>query len=155
KKREIKELEVAVKALESKLAEAEARSKQIQAAIAEAESVIAGLSKEGHQEELSFVKMEKDLRQLEETTARHTERALVVARELEQIGEERRDIDGELGRSAAAIAELEAQKNDHEVQIAAFQNEILVERARAKELRERVTALKVAVAARAERRDSG
>jgi chromosome segregation protein len=153
KKREIKELADHVRILEARVRIAEERHATLKSRIAELERAIKDLSKEGHQEELSIVKLERDLRRLEENLQRGSEERRAHAEELGLIGEKAAQLTGESESSRSTLRELETARSDMERQVGERTVATNSLRESARSLSQQVTELKVTVAANAERRE--
>ncbi|MCC7382660.1 MAG: chromosome segregation protein SMC [Deltaproteobacteria bacterium] len=153
KKREIQELGAQVEALETQVRVLEDRHGKLELRIGQIEDAVRDLSREGHQEDLSIVKLEQDLRSVLETAARHSERAAEIVLEIEQILGERAELDAEADRSESAMRDLETRRAEIEAEVADQLVELGALKQESGALSERVTQLKVAVASSQEKRE--
>jgi chromosome segregation protein len=153
KKREIAELTETVQALELEVRQAEEKHRTLKQLILEAEQAIQGLSRDGHAEDLSIVKLEQDVRGLRENAARQAERRVHLQRDLDAMVEERGAIEAERKRSHEVVAELGARRDQAKQAVEAASAQLQGLRQRGQQLGAAVTELKVNVAATAEKRE--
>ncbi len=153
KKREMKELAVLVESQEECLSALEGEREHLREALRESEERLREVDGARHGQALKVKDSEKDLQRLEETRARLDERLEVLVLEDEQLHGEERELDRRLEETLNARGDLEGQRLEHEDALARIQEETQILRREIAVVRDRVTALKVAVAGLRERED--
>ncbi|MDY0270557.1 chromosome segregation protein SMC [Trichloromonas sp.] len=153
KKREMKELAVRVESQEECLSALEGEREHLREALRESEERLREVDGARHGQALKVKDSEKDLQRLEETRARLDERLEVLVLEDEQLHGEERELDRRLEETLNARGDLEGQRLEHEDALARIQEETQILRREIAVVRDRVTALKVAVAGLRERED--
>lgn len=154
KKREIEELRVTVSHKERDFAAVETKHKDLSRRIHKIEEALEKLSHQRHEEELSTVKLEKDLRSLEETVARHHEHEATIRLEIDNTRRELESISVERERVRGTLLELESRRGGFEGFVTERTAALDAHKADIAARRARVTELRVRAAASQERKDS-
>jgi chromosome segregation protein len=152
-KREIKELDDQVRMLEARVRITEERHSTLKNRIAELDRAIKELSKEGHLEEISIVRLERDLKRIEENLARHADERRRQDEEIGQIMDREAATAHEAEGSRSTLRALEEERAGREARVQQRAAATSTLREQARVLAEQVTSLKVTAAANAERRD--
>lgn len=154
KKREIAELETGLKSLEERYQETVARHQSLQKQIGQTEGVLKGLSQHQHDEELAVATQERDLHRAGEDLAKLRERLGALQREATQLADGLQALEAEEQSSRGQVAHGQADRELHEERIKQWVAEAESLRSRNELLNERVTTLRVKVAATAEKDES-
>lgn len=154
KKREIRELSRETVILEEAVNGMSAERSALLADIAEAEESLAELRDRLHRAELNFANAGKDLQRIRSDHQRLDERLALNMLEDDQFREEKEILDREMSDSALKRGAAEERKSILETEIAARQDSLSIKRLELGEMREKVTAAKVRVAALQEKRES-
>jgi chromosome segregation protein len=152
-KREIKELDDQVRMLDARVRIAEDRHGTLKSRIADLDRAIKDLSKEGHLEEISIVRLERDLKRVEENLSRHADERKHHEQEVAGIVDKETETSIEADASRTMLRELEAERQGAEAHLEARAQSTSTLKEKARVLAEQVTALKVTVAANLERRE--
>ena len=155
KKREMKALEKQVKALEDEVASLNRQRDAVRQDSVETEQSLRRTEQELHQSELRVVDSRKDLDGLRLENVRLLERVEVLSLEEEQLHEEHTSLQKTKEQSSSSRVAREGEKRELEALVGRHQEELLGLRARAAEVRQMVTTLKVNLASLREREESG
>lgn len=153
KKREMKELTVAVERLLAEVADLDRLRLQLRDDQREAEEELREVDTALHRQALKVMDSEKDFARLQENQARMQDRLEVLSFEAEQMHEEGELLDRQLDEDGAGRRSREAQKLQQEEAVTQRQEELQLLRRDLGIVRERVTVLKVSVASMRERED--
>jgi len=153
KRREMKELAEKVRQLEGLVDNLQVERIRLREELAEAEERLRETEAALHRKELKVVDSEKDLLRITGEAGRLNERLEVLSLEEDQLHEERAELEGRLREVSRGREEQEAQKARHETEMTRLQEELQILRRETETVRERVTALKVAVASLHEREE--
>ncbi len=154
KRREIRELEEAVAALERELAQAQAAHQALEQARLQLDVDIQQLEKDIHSSEIEQVQHAKDLEATDAELGRLAERLEVVGYELEQLGVELATLDRDHAEAAVRAASAESRQREVEQSI---QSRQAAAQQRQQELEQRadeITNLRVLLASREEKLSS-
>ncbi len=152
-KREIAELEDAVRRLEAKVTVESERQNTLKHRVVDVEGQLTTLSHERHQEELSIVNLERDLKKLEEEAAREGAERDAKAEEIAFLRSKKSDLVEKRDTAAAAIAAHEAEKERLEETVVHLRTLSTEQQGKVQALQESVTEIRVQVAANREKRD--
>jgi chromosome segregation protein len=155
KKREIKELASRVAHLDGEVEELQNLRLRLREELSVTEGELRDAEAALHRNELKVADCEKDLTRGREDSVRLQERLEVLSLEEDQLHEEREELERQLAEACRGREERERQKTDQEEIVTRLQEELQVQRGQMEVVRERATALKVAVASIRERRESG
>ena len=104
------------------------------------------------EEELSQLRLERDVARLQEELTRIAQRDQVLHHEVEQLRNGLAEVSREEQASRDAVAAGEGEQSEREARLRALQGELLKARERAEAVQAEVTKAKVSAAAVAERR---
>ncbi len=153
KRRELLELADVVRELEAKLQLANAQVAQIAARVQTADAAVKRLVHEEREEELSQLRLERDVTRLQDEIARLGQREQVLQTEQRALENAIGEVAREETQSREAVAVGEGEQSDREARLRALQAELLRARERAEAVQAEVTKHKVSAAAVAERRE--
>ena len=154
KKREIKELALAVAGLERQVAELASGRELCRAELAATEEELR-LARQGlHQADMALLNQEKDLQRAREECQRLNERLAVKGLEDEQLAEEQTLLEREQAEAQGRRQGGEERKGGLEAEVERLQEELTVQRRSIEGVREEVTAMKVRAAALKEKREA-
>ena len=153
KRREVQELAETVQDLEARLQQATGHVEQLAARLQSADTAVKRLVHEEREEELSQLRLERDVGRLQEELGRISQRDQVLHHERETLEHALQDVSREEQASRDAVAAGEGEQNDREARLRALQAELLKARERAEVVQAEVTRAKVNAAALAERRE--
>src|SRR5206468_8677648 len=108
---------------------------------------------EEREEELSQLRLERDVTRLQEELHRISQRDFVLVQELESLQNALSDVQREETESRDAVAKGEGEQTEREARLRSLQAALLEARGRAEAVQAEVTKAKVSVAAVAERRE--
>jgi chromosome segregation protein len=153
KRREVQELAEKVQDLEARLHQATGHVEQLAARLQSAETAVKRLVHEEREEELSQLRLERDVGRLQEELGRISQRDQVLHHERETLEHALHEVSREEQTSRDAVAAGEGEQSDREARLRALQAELLKARERAEAVQAEVTRAKVNAAALAERRE--
>ena len=153
KRRELQELAETVQELEAKLVLANEQVAQIAARVQAADTAVKRLVHEEREEELSQLRLERDVGRLQEELARLSQREQVLRQERESLGGAIAEVAREEASSRDAVSAGEGEQSEREARLRALQGVLLRARERAEQVQAEVTKHKVSAAALAERRE--
>src|SRR5207248_4825594 len=153
KRREVQELAGTVQELELRLHLATEQAQQLSARLQAAETQVKLLVHEEREEELSQLRLERDVARLQEDLTRIAQRDQVLHHESEQLEGAMNEVAREEQTSRDAVAAGEGEQTEREARLRAMQGDLLRARERAEAVQAEVTKAKVNAAALAERRE--
>ncbi len=153
KRREVQELAEKVQDLEARLHQATGQVEQLAARLQSAETAVKRLVHDEREEELSQLRLERDVGRLQEELGRISQRDQVLHHERETLEHALHEVSREEQTSRDAVAAGEGEQSDREARLRALQAELLKARERAEAVQAEVTRAKVNAAALAERRE--
>ena len=153
KRREVQELAETVQELEARLHLAAERVQQLASRVQTADTAVKRLLHEEREEELSQLRLERDVGRLQEEIARIAQRGQVLHQEMEHLGGALSEVTREEQASREAVARGEGEQSEREARLRTLQAELLSARGRAESVQAEVTKAKVSAAAVAERRE--
>ncbi len=153
KRREVQELAETVQDLEARLHLATSRGEQLAARVLATDTQVKRLIHEEREEELSQLRLERDVHRLEEDLGRIAQRDEVLHHETESLRNALGEVEREEQASRDAVAQGEGEQSEREARLRALQGELLGARERAEAVQAEVTRAKVSAAAVAERRE--
>src|SRR5262249_37254695 len=142
-----------VKDLEAKLALMNAQVQQLQQRVQNTDTLQKRLVHEEREEELTQLRLERDVTRLSEELARIAQRDQILFQELEHLTNALNEVQREEGESRDAVAAGEGEQTEREARLRALQSALLEARGRAEAVQAEVTKAKVSMAAVAERRE--
>jgi chromosome segregation protein len=153
KRRELQELAETVQELEARLhlltQEVQALGVRVQSADAQQKRLVH----EEREEELSQIRLERDVARLQDELTRIGQRDLVLAQELEALENALSEVSREEQESRDAVSAGEGEQSEREARLRSLQAALLEARSRAEAVQAEVTRAKVNAAAVAERRE--
>ena len=153
KRRELQELAETVQELEAKLHLATGQVTQLLARVQAADTAVKRLVHEEREEELSQIRLERDVGRLQDELSRIAQRDQVLAQEGETLQNALGEVAREEQQSRDAVSSGEGEQSEREARLRALQGELLKARERAESVQAEVTRAKVNAAAVAERRE--
>src|SRR5207237_837778 len=153
KRREVQELAETVQDLESRLHLVTDRLQQLSARLQATDTQVQRLVHEEREEELSQLRLERDVARLQEDLTRIAQRDQVLHHETEQLESAMTEVAREEQTSRDAVAAGEGEQREREARLRAMQSDLLRARERAESVQAEVTKAKVSAAALAERRE--
>jgi chromosome segregation protein len=153
KRREVQELAETVQELEARLHLASERVEQLAARVQAADTQVKRLVHEEREEELSQLRLERDVTRLQEELTRIAQRDQVLHHEVENLESALAEVAREEETSRDAVAAGEGEQSEREARLRALQSDLLKARERAEAVQAEVTKTKVSAAAVAERRE--
>jgi chromosome segregation protein len=153
KRRELQELAETVQALEAKLQLANQQISLLAARVQTADTAAKRLVHEEREEELSQIRLERDVARLQEELSRIAQRDQVLHQEIDNLQNALNEVTREEEQSRDAVATGEGEQSEREARLRALQGELLKARERAESVQSEVTRAKVNAAALAERRE--
>jgi len=153
KRREVQELAETVQGLEARLHQATERVEQVAGRVQTADTQVKRLIHEEREEELSQLRLERDVTRLQEELTRIAQRDQVLHHEVEQLRNALAEVAREEQASRDAVAAGEGEQSEREARLRVLQAEVLKARERAEAVQAEVTKAKVNAAAVAERRE--
>ena len=153
KRREVQELAETVQELEAKLHMLTNSVTLLAARVQTADTTVKRLVHEEREEELSQIRLERDVARLQEDLARIAQRDQVLRQEAESLNNALGEVTREEQSSRDAVAAGEGEQSEREARLRALQAELLKARERAEAVQAEVTKAKVSAAAVAERRE--
>ncbi len=151
KKREIAELASEVARVEERYNEILTRHYTLQKQMGQTESVLKGLAKNQHAEELNLASQEKDLHKASEDLARVRERLAAVEAEEVQLAHSHGALVHEEENSRGEVAHGQADREGREERVRQLTNELESLRQRSETVSSELTGLRIKVAAGSER----
>ncbi|MCA1826583.1 MAG: chromosome segregation protein SMC [Myxococcales bacterium] len=153
KRREVSELAQTVQDLEARLHLLNDQVTQLAARVQTADTTVKRLVHEEREEELSQLRLERDVARLQEDLSRIAQRDQVLHQEREHLSGALGEVTREERSSRDAVAAGEGEQSEREARLRALQAELLKARERAEAVQADVTRAKVSAAAVAERRE--
>src|SRR5437667_135401 len=153
KRREVQELAETVQELEGRLHLATDRLQHLSARLQGADTQVKRLVHEEREEELSQLRLERDVARLQEDLTRSAQRDQVLQHETEQLESAMNEVARDEQTSRDAVAAGEGEQSEREARLRAMQGDLLRARERAESVQAEVTKAKVSAAALAERRE--
>jgi chromosome segregation protein len=154
KKREMKDLEKQVKALDTEVSTLNQRRETLRDEAQSTEISLRRTEQELHHQEIRVVDSRKDLDGLQQEDARLQERIEILSLEEEQLHEEHETLQKTLQDSTDTRVSSEGEKRELEALVTRLQEELQLLREQGNEARQGVTALKVSLASLREREES-
>jgi chromosome segregation protein len=151
KKREIAELAAEVARVEERYNEILTRHYTLQKQMGQTESVLKGLAKNQHAEELNLASQEKDLHKASEDLARVRERLAAVEAEEVQLAHSHGALVHEEENSRGEVAHGQADREGREERVRQLTSELESLKQRSETVSSELTALRIKVAAGSER----
>ena len=153
KRREVQELADTVQELEARLQLATERVQQLGARVQATDTQVKRLLHEEREEELSHLRLERDVARLQEDLGRIAQRDQVLRHETEHLESAMGEVAREEQASREAVAAGEGEQSEREARLRALQADLSRARERAESVQAEVTKAKVSNAAIAERRE--
>jgi chromosome segregation protein len=153
KRREVQELAETVQGLEARLYLTTQRVEQLTARVQTADTQVKRLVHDEREEELSQLRLERDVARLQEELTRIAQRDQVLHHEVEQLRNGLAEVSREEQASRDAVAAGEGEQSEREARLRALQGDLMQARERAEAVQAEVTKAKVSAAAVAERRE--
>ena len=153
KRRELQELAETVQELEAKLQLAQAQVQELAARVQGADTTVKRLIHEEREEELSQIRLERDVGRLQEELGRISQRDQVLRHERESLQNALSEVSREEQQHRDAVAAGEGEQSEREARLRALQGDLLKARGRAESVQAEVTKAKVNAAALTERRE--
>ncbi len=153
KRREVQELAETVQDLESRLEVQSDRVEQLAARVLASDTQVKRLVHEEREEELSQLRLERDVARLQEDLGRIAQRDQVLHHEAENLQNALDEVKREEQASRDAVSAGEGEQTEREARLRALQGGLLGARERAEAVQAEVTKAKVSAAAVAERRE--
>jgi chromosome segregation protein len=151
KRREVQELAELVQELEARLQMQTAQSVQLAARLQAMEGNVKRLQEEEREQELSQLRLDRDVGRLQEELARLAQRDQVLRHETEQLQQAIAEVEREEAQSREAVEGGESEQQERESRLRILQGELAQEREKAEAVQAEVTRAKVSAAAIAER----
>jgi chromosome segregation protein len=153
KRRELQDLAETVQGLEAKLHLLTQQVQMLAVRVQAADTQQKRLVHEEREEELSQLRLERDVTRLQEELGRIAQRDQVLAQELEALQNALNDVLREESDSRDAVSAGEGEQTEREARLRSLQAALLEARGRAEAVQAEVTKAKVSAAAVAERRE--
>jgi chromosome segregation protein len=153
KRRELQELAELVQELEARLQLCQGQATELQARIAALDAAVKRLTQEEREEELTQLRLDRDVNRLQEELGRLSQRDQVLRGESEQLAAALAEVAREEGQHRDAVAAGEGEQQEREARLKELQSGLLAARQRAESVQAEVTKAKVSAAAVAERRE--
>ena len=153
KRREVQELAGTVQELEARLHLLSDQVTQLAARVQTADTAVKRLVHEEREEELSQLRLERDVAHHQETLSRIAQRDQVLHQEKEHLAGALGEVTREEQASRDAVTAGEGEQSEREARLRALQAELLKSRERSETVQAEVTRAKVNAAAVAERRE--
>jgi chromosome segregation protein len=153
KRRELQELAETVQGLEAKLHLLTQQVQMLAVRVQQADTQQKRLVHEEREEELSQLRLERDVTRLQEELARIAQRDQVLVQELESLQNAVNEVLREETDSRDAVTAGEGEQTEREARLRSLQAALLEARGRAEAVQADVTKAKVSAAAVAERRE--
>ncbi|TMB33593.1 MAG: chromosome segregation protein SMC [Deltaproteobacteria bacterium] len=153
KRRELQELAGTVQELEARVALSTTRAHELETRQAALELAVKRLAQEEREEELSELRLERDVARLQEDLTRIAQRNEVLRHEQAQLDAATSEVEREEKTLRSAVQGGENEQHEREAKLRALQAELLSEREKAEIVQSEVTRAKVNAAAVAERRE--
>jgi chromosome segregation protein len=153
KRREVQELAETVQELEARLSATTGQAEQLSLRLQSLDTEVKRLQHEEREEELSQVRLERDVGRLQEELARLSQRDQVLRHETEQLQQAVAEVEREEEHSREAVAGGESEQQEREARLRALQADLLRAREKVEAVQAEVTRAKVSAAAVAERRE--
>ncbi len=154
RRREIDELSARCEVTESEVAALRQTHATASAALEAAEEAVRSVGQGAHDLTVEIVAAEKDAERIDLEIPEYQKRREVLRFELESLSDESASVAQSLSECGAEVAALEKLEGEIEERMAATRRQREEVAARAESLRERVTAMKIRVAERRERKQS-
>ncbi len=153
-KRKIKELTEEVRALDAKVALTHERQATLKKRVLDLESALKDLARRGHEGELSIVNLEQDLARKRQDAERDEAASRALNEEAAGLEAEREQRVNSVSERRDHIDDLSRLKEQAEQRVSASSEELAKLAQRTQSLQAELTELRVAAAARREKRDS-
>jgi len=153
-KREIEELVARIQELETETSIRQTKQAKLKSKISKTEASLKQLSRTKHEEELAFVRLEKDQKLHRDALDMHKRSIEKIQDERDGIESQRKGCAEELEVAHARAETLAQARQDAETKIQSATDEFAKSKTRAQLLADLVTELKVTVAANTERREN-
>jgi chromosome segregation protein len=153
KRREVQELAGTVQELEARLHLSNEQVQRLSDRVQAADTQVKRLVHEEREEELSQLRLERDIARLQDDLSRISQRDQVLHHEVENLQNAMNEVAREEQSSREAVAAGEGEQSDREARLRALQADLLKARERAETVQAEVTRAKVSAAAVAERRE--
>jgi chromosome segregation protein len=153
KRRELQDLAGTVQDLEARVALSTAEAHQLSERQTALDTAVRRLLQEEREEELSEIRLERDVARLQEDLVRVSQRTEVLSHERAQLDAAQAEVEREEGFERAAVVAFESEQKDREAKLRALQAELVAAREKSDAVQAEVTRAKVNAAAVAERRE--
>ena len=153
KRRELQELAETVQELEARLHLATQRVQELAARVQAADTLAKRLLHEEREEELSQLRLERDISRLQDELGRIAQRDQVLQGERDTLQNQLGEVEREEAHSRDQVTAGEGEQSEREARLRALQGDLLKARERAEAVQSEVTRAKVNAAAVAERRE--
>ncbi|MBS2022811.1 MAG: chromosome segregation protein SMC, partial [Deltaproteobacteria bacterium] len=153
KRRELQELAETVQELEAKVALAQAGVTELNARLTALDTAVKRFTQEERDEELTQLRLDRDVTRLQEELSRIAQRTQVLAQEKETLDHALGEVAREETSHRDAVSAGEGEQAEREAKLRALQADLLRARERAESVQAEVTKAKVSAAAVAERRE--
>ena len=153
KKREIRELGIALKESEGAVATLAEEREELREQLQQSELLVTDLSAALHHHELKLVNLDKDLLRLLHDVRRGEDRLEVLNLEEDQLHEEQQGLEAQLAAASSGRIAKEAERSEFEALVRTLQGEVDLRRHEVEALREALTKVRVAAASLKEREE--
>ncbi|MDO9080625.1 MAG: chromosome segregation protein SMC, partial [Desulfuromonadales bacterium] len=153
KKREIRELAIALKECEAAVTTLAAEREELRTQLQQSEVLVNDLAAALHHHELKLVNLEKDLTRWQQDVSRCDDRLEVLNLEEDQLHEEQQGLEAQLAVASSGRNAKEAERSDFETLVRRLQVEVDQRRQEVEVQREALTKIRVAAASLKEREE--
>jgi chromosome segregation protein len=153
KKREIRELGIALKECEATVATLAQEREELRTQLQQSEVLVNDFATALHHLELKLVNLEKDLTRVQQDVCRCEDRLEVLSLEEDQLHEEQQGLEVQLAAASSGRSAKEAERSEFETLVRTLQGEIDLRRQEVESLREALTKVRVAAASLKEREE--
>lgn len=153
KKREIRELAIALKECEAAVETLAAEREELRTQLQQSEVLVIDLAAALHHHELKLVNLEKDLTRWQQDVSRCENRLEVLNLEEDQLHEEQQGLEAQLAAASSGRSAKEAERSDFETLVRKLQVEVDQRRHEVEVQREVLTKIRVAAASLKEREE--
>jgi chromosome segregation protein len=153
KKREIRELGIALKECEAAVATLAEEREELRGQLQQSEVLVNDLATARHHHELKLVNLEKDLVRLQQDVSRCDDRLEVLNLEEDQLHEEQQGLESQLAAASSGRSAKETERSEFETMVRTLQAEVDRRRRDVETLREALTKIRVAAASLKEREE--
>ncbi|MBE0504648.1 MAG: chromosome segregation protein SMC [Desulfuromonadales bacterium] len=153
KKREIRELGLALKESEAAVAILAQEREELRTQLQQSEVLVGDLATALHHLELKLVNLEKDLARVQQDVRRCEDRLEVLNLEEDQLHEEQQGLEAQLVAASSGRSTKEAERSEFETLVRTLQAEVDLRRQEVETLREAITKVRVTAASLKEREE--